>query len=150
MGLRRAIRPDAQAFDEVRILTVPRFKTSGLSGDEWRISAVIQLLRKGVIRHEARLHKMEDAIAFLCGEWHAAISDGKGYFAGEDDFCDQEGCAQVATVTYRVKREYWREHPHEYSIDLSDKPEYRRFCAAHSKRGDCGFDDADEIGRAHV
>lgn len=25
-------RPDAQAFDEVRIVTIPRYKESGLSG----------------------------------------------------------------------------------------------------------------------
>lgn len=40
------LRPDAQAFDEVRIVTVPRYKQSGLSGDEWRISAAIRLYRK--------------------------------------------------------------------------------------------------------
>lgn len=34
-----ALRPDAQAFDEIRIVTVPRYKQSGLSGDEWRIHA---------------------------------------------------------------------------------------------------------------
>jgi hypothetical protein len=43
----RAQKPDAQAFDEVRIKTVPRYKTSGLSGDEWRISATIQLMLSG-------------------------------------------------------------------------------------------------------
>lgn len=44
---RRALRPDAQACDEIRIYTVPRYKTSGLSGDEWRISAVTEFYRKG-------------------------------------------------------------------------------------------------------
>ena len=47
--IRRALKPDAQAFDEVRITTVPRYKMSGLSGDEWRISGKIQLLRKGKV-----------------------------------------------------------------------------------------------------
>ena len=42
----RDLKPDAQAFDAVRITTVPRYKTSGLSGDEWRISAHVELLRK--------------------------------------------------------------------------------------------------------
>jgi len=51
---RRALRPDAQAFDEVRITTVPRYKMSGLSGDEWRISGKIQLLRKGRVVAEKR------------------------------------------------------------------------------------------------
>ncbi len=43
----RALKPDAQAFDEVRIRTVPRWKESGLSGDEWRISATVEFWRKG-------------------------------------------------------------------------------------------------------
>ena len=45
----RALKPDAQAFDEVRIVTVPRYKRSDLSGDEWRISAEIQFYRNGVL-----------------------------------------------------------------------------------------------------
>ena len=37
---------DDEWYDEVRITTVPRYKTSSLSGDEWRTSARIQILRK--------------------------------------------------------------------------------------------------------
>lgn len=42
----KAYRPDAQAFDEVRITTVPRWKESELSGDEWRISAKMEFLNR--------------------------------------------------------------------------------------------------------
>jgi hypothetical protein len=69
----RAYKVDAQAFDEIRIITVPRYKTSGLSGDEWRISATIQFYRNGTLQH--------------C----------------EGMFCDQEGCRNTATVKYRLK-----------------------------------------------
>ena len=31
--------PDDEWYDEVRIVTVPRYKTSGLSGDEWRFTS---------------------------------------------------------------------------------------------------------------
>jgi hypothetical protein len=31
-----------QNVDEVRIATIPRYKTSDISGDEWRISAKIE------------------------------------------------------------------------------------------------------------
>ena len=44
-----ALRPDGQAFDEIRIKTIPRYKTSGLSGNEWRYHAEVYLLRKGQI-----------------------------------------------------------------------------------------------------
>jgi hypothetical protein len=56
---RRALRPDAQAFDEVRIVTVPRYKISGLSGDEWRISSHIEFYRKGRKVHERGFGKAE-------------------------------------------------------------------------------------------
>jgi len=65
MKQQRALRPDAQAFDEVRIVTVPRYKTSGMSGDEWRISATIQFMRKGRIVHERGISSVEvEAFSF--------------------------------------------------------------------------------------
>lgn len=139
---RRALKPDAQAFDEVRIVTVPRYKTSGMSGDEWRISARIEFLRKGHIVHEASVRDVETACGFLMAEYYRACDDGKGYFAGEADLCDQEGCAQPATVTYRVKEEFSRDNPHEWHKCIEEIC-IRKFCDRHSKRGDCGFDDAD-------
>ena len=39
------IRPDAQAYDEIRITTDHAINKAA-SGDEWRISANVQLLRK--------------------------------------------------------------------------------------------------------
>src|SRR5262245_527631 len=132
-------KPDAQAFDEVRITTVPRYKQSELSGDEWRISARIELLRNGVVIAERSCRNVETACMFLPGFILEAQDDGKAFFAGEDDFCDQEGCAEKATVTYRKKADYCREghksEPHTTTI--------RRFCERHKVRGDCGLDDAD-------
>lgn len=139
--MNRALRPDAQAFDEVRIVTVPRYKTSGLSGDEWRISAKIMLMRKGQVVHESSVRNAETAVMLLGAAWLSAIDDGKAFFAGIGDFCDQEGCAEKATVTYRVKKEFSSDYPHEFSRPVSGV--YRRFCARHAKRGNCGFDDTD-------
>lgn len=50
---------DDHWWDEVRIVTIPRYKMSGLSGDEWRVSARLQILRKGVIFHERSFSKLE-------------------------------------------------------------------------------------------
>ncbi len=44
-----ALKPDAQAFDEIRIKIVPRFKESELSGDGWRISCQFEFYRNGDI-----------------------------------------------------------------------------------------------------
>lgn len=136
---RRALKPDAQAFDEVRIVTVPRYKESGLSGDEWRISASIQFFRNGVLAHEEYASNVETACA-LVAYYHAkAIGEGKAFFAGDDPFCDQEGCANHATVTYRLKQQFCDQgNPHELHGET-----VRRFCERHARRGDCGLDDAD-------
>lgn len=133
------LRPDAQAFDEVRIVTVPRYKQSGLSGDEWRISASIQLYRKGKLIVERGCGTVEAATAILPGFWLECIDNGKGFFGGDGVHCDQEGCAALATVRYRKKADYCRQghktEPH--------RPTYRHFCDRHETRGDCGLDDAD-------
>lgn len=133
------LRPDAQAFDEVRIVTVPRYKQSGLSGDQWRISADIQLYRKGVMICNRGCGNIQ-AACVLAGAFHMESCDnGEGYFAGDGIHCDQEGCADLATVRYRKKIGYCRQgHPTEPS-----RPTYRHFCERHQTRGDCGMDDSD-------
>lgn len=140
---RRALKPDAQAFDEVRIITVPRYKTSEMSGDEWRISATIEFWRKGQKVHESYASRIEYACTLLGGELLRAQDDAKGYFAGEGDICDQEGCAAKADTTLRLKQQFCRaghpSNPYEYD----NRPLVRKFCSRHSQRGDCGLEDAD-------
>lgn len=147
----RAVRPDAQPFDEVRIVTVPRYKESGMSGDEWRISAKIQLLRKGKVVFEDHRGNIEAAARHLAWIIDKATDDGKAYFGGEGDTCDQEGCSDKATVTYRVKRTYCStcgktergSTEEEVARTLSGGNSIRQFCERHKRRGDCGIDDAD-------
>lgn len=137
-------RPDAQGFDEVRIQTVPRYKTSGLSGNEWRISAQIQLLRKGRVMHEESFGDISAAIKFLPIVHARALDDGKGYFATEESFCDQEGCPEQATVFYRLKKRFCVGGGNCGQEMKMYGEERRQFCERHSKRGDCGLEDADD------
>lgn len=139
---RRALKPDAQAFDEIRIVTVPRFKQSGLSGDEWRISASIQFYRKGKLIMESGCSDIEHAAYLVGARYMEAVDHGNGYFAGEGDICDQEGCSAKATVALRVKKEYSRDNPHEWNKE-HDEVVYRCFCDKHKRRGDQSFDDSD-------
>lgn len=134
-----ATRPDAQGFDEVRIVTVPRYKESGLSGDEWRISASIQLYRKGKLIHERGVRNIEMGCVFAAATYYEAQDNGMAYFAGDGVHCDQEGCNAAATVRYRLKANFCRDgHPSEPS-----RPTFRHFCERHRTRGDCALDDAD-------
>lgn len=133
------LRPDAQAFDEVRVVTVPRYKESEMSGDEWRISAEMQLLRKGKIIARRYCGTVEVACAILPAFWLESIDDGNGYFAGDGVHCDQEGCSDTATVRYRKVKDYCRAGHMTEPLE----PTYRHFCERHKRRGDCGLDDSD-------
>lgn len=141
---RNPLRPDAQAFDEVRIVTVPRYKTSGLSGDEWRISASIQLWRKGKMCVEQGFRNVETACQFASSVYLSAIDDGKAYFAGDGITCDQEGCAEPATVFLKLKSEYCRDGHKSDPYASDERPLIRCFCEKHQTRGDCALEDADE------
>ena len=138
----RRLRDD-EWFDEVRIGVVPRYKTSELSGNEWRISAVIQFLRKGIVMVEKRCSDMATAILWLPWGWA---------FAGEDPdidvrperfphgYCSQPGCASQATNVYGVKTLY--ERSGEKSAHQSN--DYiRLFCDRHAGRGDADKEDCD-------
>lgn len=136
----RALRPDAQGFDEVRITTVPRWKESGLSGDEWRISAKMQFLRKGEVCHEVQLRNVETACGFAFAEHAKALDEAKGYFGGIEGKCDQEGCCNPSVVTYRMKKQYSQDGT---AKDTTFPNTLRCFCAQHMQRGDCGLEDSD-------
>lgn len=141
---RHAKKPNAQAFDEIRITTVPRYKSSGLSGDEWRISGRIQLMRKGKVIDEHGMANVENCAYALGLILMRAKDEAKGFYGGgEDGTCDQEGCAEQATVFYRIKNKYCNESYKHELIPLDDEIVIRQFCDRHSKRGDCAFDDAD-------
>lgn len=135
-----ALRPDSQAFDEIRIFTVPRYKTSGLSGDEWRISATVQLIRKEKVIKETGYGNVEYATRLLSHFLLTTIENGEAYFTGEGDSCDQEGCAHKATVFYQLKKS-WCSSCGTPKDTFSKS--FRKFCEIHKRRGDCGLDDAD-------
>lgn len=136
-----ALRPDAQAFDEVQIKTVPRYKQSGLSGDEWRISATVQLLRKGIVVKECGYSDVESAAKFLSWFMVETVENGGGYFGGIESLCDQEGCSKKATVFYQKKKDACSRCGKSKEITYTKS--LRKFCINHKTRGDCGLDDCD-------
>jgi len=141
--VRRAIKPDAQPFDKIVLETVPRFKESELSGNEWRISISAKFYRNGSLVHATGCgFGMDVAVALLGQAYYRACDNGDGFYAGEEDKCDQEGCSKSATFCYRVKKEFSKENPSEWNKDL-DELVIRKFCDQHKTRGDAGFDDSD-------
>ena len=140
---------DDEWIDEVRIITVPRYKTSGMSGDEWRFSAKVELLRKGIVLFVRSFSKLHYAIDFLPAIQHEYSDIGRGSQDAEGNevdfnrYCFNPGCTQDGVVEYRLIDQFSR----PYGDKLPKKDylgEYhRRFCEEHAKRGDCGLEDAD-------
>lgn len=133
---------DDSYVDEVRIKIVERYKTSGLSGDEWRFSARIEFLRKGQVLHTRSLSDIETALKYA--PWALATAyEGEGWeYAKDAGLCMQPGCTNVAVSTYELIEDF---AANGMRLDPSDcHGQYIRcFCQRHLRRGDCGREDAD-------
>lgn len=142
-SIRYALRPDAQAFDEVRIKIIPRFKESELSGSEWRTHAEIEFYRKGKLILSDGVGNMETACGMVYAKYVTAIDNGNAYFAGDGVHCDQEGCSELAKYLYRIKQDYCAGPGKCEQKKESYSAAHRCFCEKHSHRGDQDLQDND-------
>lgn len=137
---------DFEAIDRVTIEVVPRYKTSGMSGDEWRQSVEVTGYFKGVEVFGFTCGRdMKTAFAMLPGKVIAWGDEGLGseIIRKEQESCDQPSCETPWTQEYELIRltasdGHW--------LDMKEEPftHYRRFCDEHKRRGDCSREDADE------
>lgn len=194
---------DDNYWDEVIIIAgpivlhgtiVPRYKMSGLSGDEWRVSAKLVVKRAGNVVLERGFHRMNDLLTHAPGfiyderERLLGLSDNaklvvkrKGHTLAEQVFptfgdaamgmfwhviaanegssgvkwhhltddeemqhCQQVGCAEPPVNFYRLKKiddAPGRGIMVEPAYDWQGQ--YAWYCARHTRRGDCGMEDAD-------
>lgn len=72
-----------------------------------------------------------------------ACDEGKAYFAGEKELCDQEGCSEAATRYLKLKKIFCCDWGGCGQEKKQHGESYRKFCEKHKKRGDCGLEDAD-------
>ena len=181
----------------LRAFVVPRYKTSGLSGDEWRVSAKLEVRRDGfkeplVERGFGRMHKdlaayaphfIYQGAAHVLGEtdavlvvkrkgivlteqrfpyfgdaamglgWHIMIANegapGVPYHHLTDEeeraHCQQVGCAEPPVNVFRYKK-LMEGHDRRCFLEPAYDfvGQFTWYCARHTTRGDCGFEDADE------
>jgi hypothetical protein len=135
---------DFAAFDRITLEIIPRYKTSGLSGDEWRQHVEVKFWFKGHEVHSFGSHDMEGAILLLGSEWLRQQSPiPNAVIKLEEDTCDQPSCVERPVARYVLKELFSRSGE---KLDLADKhgaTYYRKFCAKHGTRGDCGREDSD-------
>lgn len=136
---------DFHSFDKIELKVIPRFKQSGLSGDEWRSSVRVDFYFKGHIVYEAGFRDMKTALMLLPREWTAAQEPiPMKIIEMEKMKCDQPGCMKNAVVTFKIKEKFSdRGERLDPSDGLASWTEYRRFCEEHKHRGDSSREDCD-------
>lgn len=136
--------PDWEPYDEITLKVVPRYKTSGLSGDMWRTSVVITFKFKGQVIDEVALLNMQTAILFLGSEWikrQEPIHDE--VIRIEQGRCDQPSCDRPGTNLYLLRRETSERGEWLVPNEVRFR-RFRRFCDRHARRGDCAREDNDD------
>lgn len=136
-------RDDECYVDELRIITRERYKTSSLSGDEWRFHRVLQCFRKGVLLFEKAFNgTVADVASYAPWQMVEALENGEIAAVDDKALCFQPGCSNKATSEYEIIEEFGRQgerlHPDEQSFSHR-----RKFCQKHLRRGDCGREDQD-------
>jgi len=138
---------DDEYIDEIRIDLVPRFKTSEMSGDEWRVSARIRFFRKGHEVWSRGFGKLSTAVNAL--PWFFVVAgEGSDFkMLGREQelaLCQQPGCSEPSVKRYRFKKV--RDCPQSGKMyEPGPSFEYvTAFCQRHAHRGDCGLEDADD------
>lgn len=134
-----------EIVDEIKVDTVPRYKTSGMSGDEWRTSVRLRMYRKDTVLVEKYYHNMKSLAAnlpWLMLTWMEDKNENWDKRILDDKFtCSQNGCSNPATTFYEYKKFYSREG---YSEEPSEfLKSYVCFCKDHAIRGDCDLEDAE-------
>lgn len=138
---------DDDYVDEIRVVLRERYKTSGLSGNEWRFSKVLQLFRKGELLGERAFGGDMSKVAGFVGLGYAEICEGPDFKHPKDEhLCFQPGCRNEAVSEYELIEEFGpqgqRLHPEENMTTRWSVR--RRFCQRHLRRGDCGREDSDQ------
>jgi hypothetical protein len=135
--------PDWEPFDEISMRIIPRYKTSGLSGDEWRQHVEIEFKHKGEVVFVTGARDMEAASMMLGHHLQTQTCPiPERVIAIDRDKCDQPSCTENAVGRYLIKQEFARDG---MKLDSSDiyGAKYRQFCKKHARRGDCGREDSD-------
>jgi hypothetical protein len=136
---------DFEAFDRIDMRVVPRFKTSGLSGDEWRTSVQVDFYFKAVLVHTVYYHDMQKALMMTPHEWIMQRNPIPAKaLAIEGERCDQPGCSKPHNGAKRYLRRETSAQG-EY-LDRAETYHilFRRFCAEHADRGYQSREDCED------
>lgn len=147
--VRRRHPDDRSFFDAFEVQRIEHYKTSSLSGDQWRFRWIVRLYRKGVAYVERIVGGHDGAFAATVAAEGLAIGSEVFGASGwttllevpsEEGTCCQPCCAKPATVRYAMRLEYDQTCFFSRAVP-DDCVYYREFCEDHRERGDAGLDD---------
>lgn len=138
---------DWENYDRIEFKIVPRYKTSGLSGDEWRQHVEVTFYFKGIEVRSFGCRDMQCALALAPGRVLSWSDEGIADSVIDMErsgICDQPSCDKPSVGRLRIKEEFGdrgqRLHPEESLRGNA----YRQFCKTHIRRGDCSREDSDD------
>jgi hypothetical protein len=136
---------DFESFDKITFEVIPRYKTSGMSGDEWRQHVEVKFWFKGEEVHSSGYRDMQAALTMVGAEWIKAQEPipERVIEIERAGACDQPSCPNASEGRLRLKEEFERGHklhPDESKYHVA----YRQFCKRHIRRGDCSREDSDD------
>lgn len=144
--LRHKRHPDSGWYDRVEVEVVPRYKTSGMSGDEWRTSVRLRWYFKGLLVGEERFGRdIKEALSYIPHVIAVAGDSGASneWLKHEAQKCDQPGCSEDAVEKFKLRRHTSERGEFLDEGENQDRASYRKFCEKHRTRGDCSREDAD-------
>lgn len=135
--------------DSVTMEQTERFKTSDISGDEWRFLTTVKLQWKGRVLAETTFGNMDNALRGV-DAWVTSLYDwGREGGPLELDrelrvkLCFQPKCPNDAVSTFRLKEVWNRQGCCRTDDNDWSSPQYVRYCNRHVARGDSGRTDSD-------
>ncbi len=133
---------DFELWDEVRLKAVYRYKSSNLSGSEWRYGVVMEFYFKGQLMKECSWRDMETAMKYLPVTYSNDEPISDEWLKIEKETCDQVACPEKAVNWFALRRKTDRSG--HFLEKETDFVYYRKFCEKHSHRGDSDREDCDE------
>jgi len=149
-------------YDQITFDVVERWKSSYMSGDEWRFTHLIRIWWKGFLIGASGWHSMDSAVrelGHLLNSHNEEVafqyktyedrSERDSLIAFPDprlyvEYCAQPGCSNFATHTF-VKKDKWCVGPGNCGMKQEKRGVHAvRYCPKHSHRGDCDLEDADK------
>jgi hypothetical protein len=129
---------DDEMIDDVHISLIPWLSVGDESGNEWRVSALIEFKYKGKLVHECVFPTLEMACNVLPCMFLQTKETGQ--LRPDHTLCAQPGCSNPVTIVYRARKKACH---HCGNVEEDSHVSLIGFCKTHQNRGTADVEDND-------